>query len=112
MDAEDRELIESLEFASPEEQLSGWKYIAEKYPDDIVACLNYAQSLLDAGELLAARRVCEQVLSRLGRVKQVVAQLALVAYAEGDDAGAFELADEAIALGYRWAPVLALRGSV
>ena len=111
-DAEDLELMESLEFASPKEQLRGWKTLAQKYPDDLIVQMNYASVLLDADDTRAARRVCEQSLTRCGRRREVVAQLALVTQAEGDSSRAFELADEALALDYRWPPLLALRASV
>ena len=110
--AKDLEFIESLEFASPAEQLKGWKSIAKKYPDDLVSQLNYAAALLDTGDSRAARQVCEQAIARRGRQKEIVAQLALVTHAEGDSDQALALADEAIALDYRWPPVLALRASV
>jgi len=110
--AEDLELMESLEFASPKEQLRGWKNLAGKYPDDLIVQMNYASVLLDAGDTRAARRVCELSLTRGGRRREVVAQLALVTHAEGDSQQAFELADEALALNYRWPPLLALRASV
>lgn len=110
--AKDLEFIESLEFASPAEQLRGWKSIAKKYPDDSITQMNYAAALLDAGDTRAARGVCEQAIARRGRQKEIVAQLALVTHAEGDSDQALELADEAIRLDYRWPPLLALRGSV
>lgn len=110
--AKDLELMESLEVASPKEQLRGWKTLAGKYPDDLIVQMNYASVLLDSGDTLAARRVCEQSLNRGGRRREVVAQLALVAHAEGDTKQALELADEAIALDYRWPPLLALRAGV
>ena len=109
---EDVELMDALEFATPAEQLRGWQAIAKKYPDDVIAQLNYAAVLLDTGDTRAARHVCEQAVIRQGRRKEIVAQLALVTHAEGDSDGALELADEAIALDYRWPPVLALRASV
>ncbi|HEY6723138.1 MAG TPA: DUF2695 domain-containing protein [Polyangiaceae bacterium] len=110
--AKDLELIESLEFASPAEQLEGWKSIARKYPDDSIAQMNYASALLDTGDSRAAREVCERAMARRGRQKEIVAQLALVAHADGDSDQALELADEAIRLDYQWPPLLALRGSV
>lgn len=110
--AKDLEFIESLEFASPAEQLAGWKSIAKKYPDDLIAHMNYAAALLDTGDTRGARQVCEQAMTRQGRQKEIVAQLALVTHAEGDSDGAFALADEALALDYRWPPILALRASV
>ena len=110
--AADLELIESLEFASPAEQLRGWKSLSKKYPDDVITQLNYSATLLDSGDTRAARRVCEQTLARRGRQREIVAQLALVTHAEGDSDQALALADEAIALDYRWPPVLALRASV
>jgi len=111
-DTKDLELMESLEFASPKEQLRGWKTLAGKYPSDLIVQMNYASVLLDSGDARAARRVCEQSLTRCGRRREVVAQLALVTHAEGDSKQALELADEALALDYRWPPLLALRASV
>ncbi|HEU5076082.1 MAG TPA: DUF2695 domain-containing protein [Polyangiaceae bacterium] len=110
--ARDLEFIESLEFASPAEQLRGWKSIAKKYPDDLIIQMNHAAVLLDTGDIRTARHVCEQAIARCGRRKEIVAQLAMVTHAEGDSDRAFELANEAVALDYRWPPVLALRANV
>lgn len=108
----DLELMDTLEVASPEEQLQGWRSLAKKYPEDPIVQMNYASALLDAKEMRAAREVCERAIARHGRQKEFVAQLALVTHAEGDSDTALGLADEAIRLGYRWPPLLALRGSV
>lgn len=110
--ARDLEFIESLESASPAEQLKGWKSLAKKYPDDLIVQMNHAAVLLDTGDTRAARHVCEQAIARRGRRKEIVAQLALVTHAEGDSDQALELANEAVARDYRWPPVLALRANV